>query len=75
MLATYRTYLLPDSEFGEVWVEAAEGTEVETLLAEYGVPVDETSVILVNGFSPETGQILQPGDEVTAFPAMAGGVS
>jgi molybdopterin converting factor small subunit len=49
------------------------GTRIESLLTCLPVPPDDDRVILVNGRSPQWGQVLEEGDTVAAFPAMAGG--
>ena len=48
-------------------------TTAVDLLNLLNVPIDNSSVILINGLSPEPDQILVEGDVVAVFPAMAGG--
>jgi molybdopterin converting factor small subunit len=43
------------------------------ILNRFEVPTDGAAVILVNGRTAEPGQVLQEGDAVAVFPAMAGG--
>jgi molybdopterin converting factor small subunit len=44
------------------------------LLVQFSVPADDgASVILINGRSTGSEQILEDGDIVAVFPAMAGG--
>jgi hypothetical protein len=73
LFATYKKYLPPDIEGNVIETEVAPGTSVLELLTSYEVPVDQTSVLLVNGHTPEPGQVLEPEDVVSAFPAIAGG--
>jgi molybdopterin converting factor small subunit len=50
------------------------GTRAIDLLARFGVPTgDRVSVILVNGRSVEPERVLEEGDVIAAFPALAGG--
>jgi molybdopterin converting factor small subunit len=73
LIATYRQ-LLPEGTPGNtVELEIAPGTTVEEVLSKFGVPLDETSVFVVNGRMPVEGQQLKEGDVVSAFPALAGG--
>lgn len=71
-MATYRKYLRAgqDSPFA---MEVEAGTTVEALLARLPVPPGEASVVLVNGLSAPPQQVLQEGDVVALFPAIAGG--
>jgi molybdopterin converting factor small subunit len=73
LFATYREYLPPGSKRGAAKLEAAKGDTAVSLLKQLGVPVDEASVILINGRSPQPNQCLQNGDIIAAFPAIAGG--
>ena len=43
------------------------------LLAQFDLPADESKVVLVNGRDADPEQILEDGDVVSVFPAMAGG--
>ena len=54
-------------------MEVQEGETAVSILNQLGVPIDGTSVILINGRSPDPDQPLQEGDTIAAFPAIAGG--
>lgn len=54
-------------------MEIAPGSKATDLVAAFGVPVDSSSVILVNGHSYDSKTALEEGDVVSAFPAIAGG--
>jgi sulfur carrier protein ThiS len=73
LFATLRRYL-PDGAVGNrCQVEAPKDTRVRDLLARFGVPEKESLVILVNGRDAPADCVLQEGDVVAVFPAMAGG--
>jgi len=71
LIATYREYLPPENK-GKAEIEVAEGTTAVSIIADLGIPIEE-SVVLVNGRSPNPGETLQEGSVVFAFPATAGG--
>jgi len=71
LIATYREILPPENN-GKATIDVPEGTTAASLLANLGVPIDE-SVILVDGRSPNPGEKLQEGNVVFAFQATAGG--
>jgi molybdopterin converting factor small subunit len=74
LIATYRKLLPPDAVGNRFEVEISLGTTVGDLLSRYGVPLDATSVILVNGHTIASfDHMLADGDAVGAFSAMAGG--
>lgn len=73
LLANYRKRLPEGTPGNRVEIEIPAGVEVSEVLAEFNVPADSESVVLVNGRVPEPGQKLQQGDAVCAFPAIAGG--
>ncbi|MCK5923072.1 MAG: hypothetical protein KAG66_19175 [Methylococcales bacterium] len=71
LIATYREYLPPECK-GKIELEIPANTTPFALLAQFGVPLDE-SVVLVDGASPKPDQILEDGNVVFAFSATAGG--
>ena len=74
LFATYCRYLPPGVEGGACDLEVPTGTQIEDLLTRFDIPADSrTSVILVNGHSTTPEQVLEEGDVVAVFPAMAGG--
>ncbi len=72
LLATYRRHLPTGSLSSSYQMTVAEGTLVDELLPQLPVPAED-SVVLVNGRGPQPGQLLQEGDVVCLFPAIAGG--
>ncbi len=73
LLATYRKYLPPGSKGNVYKTEVPAGTRAIDLLAQFDVSPDATSVVLVNGRTPDQNYILAEGDVVCAFPAVGGG--
>ncbi|MCS7178192.1 MAG: MoaD/ThiS family protein [Anaerolineae bacterium] len=72
LLAHYQQYLPPDSSPSGYETEVPPDARVEDVLAQLPVPVEE-SVVLVNGRTPQPGQMLQEGDVLCLFPAIGGG--
>lgn len=73
LLSTYREYLPSDVQGAAYSVDVPAGARIEDLLAQVPVPADESQVILINGRTPLAAQVLDGGDVVAIFPAMAGG--
>jgi len=75
LFGTYRKYL-PTSTQGSICsLDVLVGTRIEELQALVPIPTDENLVILINGRTPLAGQVLEEGDTIAIFPAMAGGCS
>ncbi len=72
LLVTYRVYLPPECTGSTHELEVSEEETAVSLLTQFNVPVEE-SVVLVNGRTPDNGELLQEGDVVCAFPISAGG--
>ena len=73
LIATYRAHLPPGTNGNKVEVEVPVGTTASDVMAQFNIPRDETSVILVNGLTVPLSTVLAEGDEVAAFSAVAGG--
>jgi molybdopterin converting factor small subunit len=73
LLATFQDLLPSDASESDCVFEVAAGETAEAVLSKLNVPTDNSSVILVNGLTPEPDQELEDGDVVCAFPAIAGG--
>ncbi len=73
LIATYREYLPPGTRGDTVELEVAEGSTVAEVLAPFGIPLDDSSVIVVNGRTVPLETPLQEGDTIAAFSAIAGG--
>jgi sulfur carrier protein ThiS len=73
LFATLCQYLPPGTRGSACDVEVPADTQVGNLLAQFGVPEKESMVILVNGRDSVPDRILQDGDVVAVFSAIAGG--
>jgi molybdopterin converting factor small subunit len=73
LLSTYRKYLPADAQGATFGMDVPIGTRIESLPTYLPVPPNDDQVILVNGKTPQAGQVLEEGDTVAVFPAMAGG--
>jgi hypothetical protein len=73
LLSTYVRYLPSDAQRSAYSLTVPAGTRLEELRSQLPVPADERQVILINGRTPLSGQILEEGDTVTVYPSMAGG--
>ena len=73
LIATYRELLPPGTQGNKTEIEVPEGTTASDVMAQFNVPQDETSVIVVNGLTVSLSTVLVEGDMVTAFSAIAGG--
>jgi molybdopterin converting factor small subunit len=73
MLANYREHLPPEAKNGTVELDVPDGTTVREALSGFDIPLDETSVIVLNGLTVDLDTPLKTGDVVSAFSAIAGG--
>ena len=73
MIANYREVLPPGTIHGTVELDVPAGTTVYDVISRYPIPLNDESVIVLNGLMTEMEAPLQAGDVVTAFSAIAGG--
>ena len=74
LLASYRKLLPPEVKDYKFEVEIQPGTTVAGLMSKFDVPLTSDSVFLINGHTPTSlDQVLEEGDVIAAFSAMAGG--
>ncbi len=73
LLNVYRKYMPADAQGPTFSLDIATGSRIEELLAQLPIPAAESQVVLINGRTPQSGQILEQGDTVAIFPAIAGG--
>ncbi|MCX6059104.1 MAG: MoaD/ThiS family protein [Chloroflexi bacterium] len=73
LIANYREQLPPEAINGVVELDVPDGTTVYQAISRFDIPLDDTSVIVLNGLTVEMSTPLKAGDMVTAFSAIAGG--
>ena len=73
LIANYQS-LLPAGTIGNtIEIEVPAGITILQVLTPFGVPLDDTSVIVLNGLTVDLNTPVSEGDTVTAFSAIAGG--
>jgi sulfur carrier protein ThiS len=73
LIANYREALPPEAKNGIVELDVPDGTTVYDAISRFDIPLDDTSVIVLNGLTVDMSTQLKEGDMVTAFSAIAGG--
>ena len=73
LIANYRDHLPPEAKNGVVELDVPDGTTVREAISRFAIPLDDTSVIVLNGLTVDLNTPLKAGDTVTAFSAIAGG--
>jgi len=73
LIANYREALPPEAKNGVVDLDVPHGTTVYDAISRFDIPLDDTSVIVLNGLTVDMSTPLVEGDMVTAFSAIAGG--
>ena len=77
MYAGLAHYLPSGSEDNAIGVELPDGQSISTLIQRYNVPLDQVHLVLLNGVYQDAAarveRILQDGDTVAIWPAVAGG--
>jgi molybdopterin converting factor small subunit len=73
MIANYRDALPPGHKHGVVELDVPEGATVYDAISQFDIPLNDESVIVLNGLTVDMDTPLQEGDMVTAFSAIAGG--
>ena len=73
LIATYREHLPPGTQGNTAAVDVPAGSSVEDVLTPYGIPLDDRTVIAVNGLTVPIDTTVSEGDTVAAFSAIGGG--
>lgn len=73
LIATYQSLLPPGSVGNTIEIEVPRGTTVAEAMSRFEVPLDDSSVIVLNGLTVDLNTPVSEGDTVTAFSAIAGG--
>jgi sulfur carrier protein ThiS len=73
LIATYQEHLPTGTKGNVTEVEVPPGTSVAEVLTPFDIPLDESSVIVLNGLTVDLNTPVREGDTVAAFSAIAGG--
>jgi sulfur-carrier protein len=73
LIATYQNLLPPGTVGNTIEVEAPDGITILQILTPFGVPLDHSSVIVLNGLTVDLNTPVSEGDMIAAFSAIAGG--
>lgn len=73
LIATYREHLPPGTNGNITEVDVADGSTVREILTPFGIPLDDSSVIVLNGLTVDLNTPVSEGDTISAFSAIAGG--
>jgi molybdopterin converting factor small subunit len=73
MIGSYRDHLPPEARNGVLELDVPNTATVYDAISRFDIPLDDTSVIVLNGLTVDMSTPLQEGDMVTAFSAIAGG--
>jgi molybdopterin converting factor small subunit len=73
LIASYREHLPPGTEGNITTVDVSSGSTVAEVLTPFGIPLDDSSVIVLNGLTVALDTPVSDGDTVCAFSAIAGG--
>ena len=73
LIATYRERFPPGTEGSVIEIEVPPGATVAEVVTPFGIPLDDSSVIVLNGLTVPLDAPVSEGDEVAAFSAIAGG--
>lgn len=73
LIANYRAALPPGHQHGVAELNVPDDSTVYDVISRFDIPLDDESVIVLNGLTVDLNTPLQEGDTVTAFSAIAGG--
>jgi molybdopterin converting factor small subunit len=73
LYASLRNYLPDQESRNPVTIEVEDGSTIGDLLDQLSVPAEAPKILFVNGVHAERSARLKNGDEVGAFPPVAGG--
>lgn len=73
MIANYRAVLPSEAKHGVIEIDVPDGTTVYEAISRFDIPLNDESVIVLNGLTVDMSTPLKDGDMVTAFSAIAGG--
>jgi molybdopterin converting factor small subunit len=73
LIANFREHLPPEAKNGMAELDVPDGTTVREAISRFPIPLDDTSVVVLNGLTVDMETPLKAGDVVSAFSAVAGG--
>ncbi|MEN9562775.1 MAG: Mut7-C ubiquitin [Chloroflexota bacterium] len=73
MIANYRDALPAGHKHGVIELDVPAESTVYDVISQFDIPLNDESVIVLNGLTVELTTPLKEGDTVTAFSAIAGG--
>ena len=73
MIANYRSVLPPEAKNGVLELDVPDDATVYDVISRFDIPLDDESVIVLNGLMVDLSELLKEGDMITAFSAIAGG--
>lgn len=73
LYASLSRYMPAEKGVAPETMEVAEGSTIQALLKDLGVPLDMVKVIFLNGIHARGDEGLKNGDRVGVFPPVAGG--
>ena len=73
LIANYREHLPPGTQGNTASVDVLPGSTVKDVLTPFGIPMDGSSVIAVNGLTVPLDTTVSEEDRVAAFSAIGGG--
>jgi len=72
-IANYQQFLPVGTDGNAIELEVPRGRTISDILSRFGVPLDDTSVIVLNGITVDLNTPVSEGDTISAFSAIAGG--
>jgi len=73
LIATYRQHLPEGTQGNVTEVDVNPGATLREILTPFGIPLDDSSVIVLNGLTVPLDMSVTEGDTISAFSAIAGG--
>ena len=73
LIATYLEHLPPGTDGNITTVDVPAATTIVEVLTPFGIPLDDSSVIVLNGLTVDLNTLVSEGDTISAFSAIAGG--
>jgi len=73
LIATYLEHLPPGTKGNIATVDVPAESTIKEVLTPFGIPLDNSSVIVLNGLTVDLNTPVSEGDTISAFSAIAGG--